>query len=197
MPNVQPLNREDLAEFEPVFQLAEATMGFVPRSMLTMGRRPDILRNFAALTITVMGGGTVNRDLKQLIAMIASVSAGCRYCQAHTGASAARAGASLEKVEAVFDFETSPLFDDAERAALRIARDAGLVPNATTPEHFTDLRQHFNDEEIVEIVATVSLFGWLNRWNDTMATELEEEPTIFASGALAGHGWEAGKHGGE
>ena len=70
------------------------------------------------------------------------------------------------------------------------------VPNATTPEHFADLRQHFSDAEIVEIVATISLFGWLNRWNDTMATELEEEPTTFASGALASHGWEPGKHAG-
>ena len=196
MPNVQPLSREDLAEFEPIFKIVEGTMGFVPRSMLTMGRRPDILRGFAALSMAVLGGGTVDRTLRQLVAMIASVSAGCRYCQAHTSTTAARSGASQEKVEAVFDFETSPLFDDAERAALRLARDAALVPNATTPEHFADLRQHFSDEEIVEIVATISLFGWLNRWNDTMATELEAEPTTFASGALASHGWEPGKHAG-
>ncbi len=194
MPNVQPLKREDLSEFEPVFQMIEGAMGFVPRSLLTMGRRPDILRGFATLSVSVLGGGSVDRTLKQLVAMIASVSAGCRYCQAHTSASAARAGAAPEKIEAVYDFETSPLFDDAERAALRLARDAALVPNATTPEHFAALRPHFSDEEIVEIVATISLFGWLNRWNDTMATELEEEPTIFASGALASHGWEAGKH---
>lgn len=194
MPNVEPLKREDLAEFEPMFQMVEAAMGFVPRSMLTMGRRPDILRGFATLSMAVLGGGTVDRTLKQLIAMIASVSAGCRYCQAHTSASAARGGAPQDKIEAVYDFETSSLFDDAERAALRLARDAGLVPNATTPEHFAALRPHFSEEEIVEIVATISLFGWLNRWNDTMATELEEEPTAFASGVLAGHGWEAGKH---
>lgn len=194
MPNVQPLKREDLSEFEPVFQMIEGAMGFVPRSLLTMGRRPDILRGFATLSMGVLGGGTVDRTLKQLVAMIASVSAGCRYCQAHTSGAAARAGAAPEKIEAVYDFETSPLFDDAERAALRLARDAALVPNATTPEHFAALRPHFSEEEIVEIVATISLFGWLNRWNDTMATELEEEPTTFASGALASHGWEAGKH---
>jgi uncharacterized peroxidase-related enzyme len=196
MPNVQPLDRSDLAEFEPMFKIVEGAMGFVPRSLMTMGRRPDILRAFATLSMSVLGAGTVDRTLKQFIAMIASVSAGCRYCQAHTSTTAARGGAAQEKVEAIYDFETSPLFDDAERAALRLARDAALVPNSTTPEHFAVLRPHFSEEEIVEIVATISLFGWLNRWNDTMATELEDEPTAFASGALTGHGWEAGKHAG-
>jgi hypothetical protein len=45
-------------------------------------------------------------------------------------------------------------------------------------------------------VAVISLFGWLNRWNDTMATELEDEPLAFASQHLTANGWSAGKHAG-
>ena len=122
MPNVAPLNREELAEFEPVFKLVEQVMGFVPRSMLTMGRRPEILRGFAALMGAVLAGGTVDGSLKQLVAMVSSVTSGCRYCQAHTSHAAHRLGASEEKIAAAFDFESSPLFSDAERAALRLAR---------------------------------------------------------------------------
>lgn len=194
MPNVKPLEREDLAEFEPMFQMTEGAMGFVPRSLYTMGRKPALLRAFSATAFAVLGPGTVDLPLKQLVAMIASVSAGCRYCQAHTGASAKKLGATEEKIAAVYDFETSDLFSEAERAALRLARDAAIVPNATTPEHFADLKEHYSDAQIVEIVAVISLFGWLNRWNDTMATELEDEPLAFASGALASHGWQVGKH---
>ena len=194
MPNVAPLNREELAEFEPVFKLVEQVMGFVPRSMLTMGRRPDILRGFAALMGAVLAGGTVDGSLKQLVAMVSSVTSGCRYCQAHTSHAAHRLGASEEKIAAAFDFESSPLFSDAERAALRLARDASIVPNASTPDHFEELRRHFSDEEIVEIVAVISLFGWLNRWNDTMATELEDGPLAFASKTLEAQGWAPGKH---
>jgi alkylhydroperoxidase family enzyme len=101
-----------------------------------------------------------------------------------------------EKIAAVFEFETSDLFSDGERAALRLARDAAIVPNATTKDHFDDLKRHFTDEQIVEIMGVVSLFGWLNRWNDTMATDLEAEPLAFASQHLAGRGWTAGKHSG-
>ena len=68
------------------------------------------------------------------------------------------------------------------------------MPNASTPEHFEELRRHFSDEEIVEIVAVISLFGWLNRWNDTMATELEDGPLAFASKTLDPQGWAPGKH---
>jgi uncharacterized peroxidase-related enzyme len=194
MANVEPLARDDLSEFESFFQIAEGAMGFVPRSLYTMGRKPAMLRAFANLTVAVLGPGKVESALKQMVAMVASVSAGCRYCQAHTSASAARAGAGPDKVAAVFDFETSPLFSERDRAALRLGRDAGIVPNATTPEHFEELRKHFADDEIVEIVGVISLFGWLNRWNDTMATQLEEEPLSFASEHLSSAGWTAGKH---
>ncbi len=194
MPNVEPLPREQLAEFEPFFKLAESAMGFVPRSLYTMGRRPEILRAFAQLSAVTLGGGTLGRGLKQLIALMASASAGCRYCQAHTSSGASAAGIDHQKVEQVFEFETSALYSDAERATLRLARDAAIVPNATTPNHFSELRTHYSDAEIVEIVAVVSLFGWLNRWNDTMATELEDEPLAFASRHLSGLGWIPGKH---
>ncbi len=194
MANVEPLPREALAELESFFQLAEGAMGFVPRSLYTMGRKPEMLRAFAGLTVAVLGPGKVEPGLKQLVAMVASVSAGCRYCQAHTSASASRTGVTAEKVAAVYDFATSPLFSNRERAALKLARDAGIVPNATTPAHFAELRNHFSEDEIVELVGVISLFGWLNRWNDTMATELEDEPFSFASAHLGSRGWEASKH---
>ena len=47
----------------------------------------------------------------------------------------------------------------------------------------------------MELVGVISLFGYLNRWNDTMATELEGKPREFAEATLAGQGWAVGKHG--
>ncbi len=162
--------------------------------MLTMARKQQLLQAFGQLLRVVVGPGQLRQDLKQLIAHIASTAAGCRYCQAHTASTAARMGIPLEKLEAVWLFDMDPHFDEAERCALRLARDAASVPNATTPRHFAELRKHFSEDEIVEMVAMISLFGWLNRWNDTMATQLEDEPLAFASGHLKHRGWQAGKH---
>ena len=99
MAHITPLDRSELPEFESGFEIVESVMGFVPRSMFTMGRNPDLLRAFNALTFTVLGPGTIDMGLKQLVAHVASTAAGCRYCQAHTAASAARSGIDTAKVE--------------------------------------------------------------------------------------------------
>jgi hypothetical protein len=64
-----------------------------------------------------------------------------------------------------------------------------------TDAQFAELRQHWSDGEIVEILGVVAMFAFLNRWNDTMATPLEASPTAIADMALGGQGWTAGKHG--
>jgi len=195
MDRVKPVARESLSEFEPVFRLVEQGMGFVPTSLLTMARSPALLRAFAGLSGTILAGGRVEPGLKSLISYVASRAAGCQYCQAHTAHTSHRNGVDAEKLEAAFEYETSPLFSDRERAALRVAQLGALVPNAVEDEHFAALRRHFDEQEIVEIVAVIALFGFLNRWNDTMATPLEAEPRAFAESTLSAGGWEPGKHG--
>ena len=54
---------------------------------------------------------------------------------------------------------------------------------------------HFSERQIVQIVAVISMFGFLNRWNDTMATRLETAPREFAAVALGASGRTAAKHG--
>ena len=71
-----------------------------------------------------------------------------------------------------------------------------MAPSQATPEHFDELYKHFDEGQVVEIVASIALFGFLNRWNDTMATEIEELPAQVADATIGqSFGWEAGKHG--
>jgi len=194
MANIETQSRAELGEFTDLLEMVEASMGFVPNSFLTMSRWPDLLRSFSGMAGVVLGSGSVDPGLKQLVAFVTSTASGCRYCQAHTSHSATRRGVSEEKISAAFEYETSELFSDAERSALRLAAHAGMNPNATEPAHFDALKQHFSEQEIVEIVGVISLFGFLNRWNDTMATELEEAPLNFGQKVLSDNGWVAGKH---
>ena len=197
MPRIAPLPRAAMPELEDVFQRAEKALGFVPTSFFALGRRPEIARAFSRLAREVIGPrGTVPLALKNLVAYVASHAVGCRYCSAHMGLAAARIeGVSTEKVAAAFEYETSPLFDAAERAALRLAQNAAAVPNAVSDEDFAQLRKHFSDEQIVELVGVICIIGWLNRWNDTMATELEQAPLAFGEKHLKRSGWTVGKHG--
>jgi alkylhydroperoxidase family enzyme len=103
-------------------------------------------------------------------------------------------GMDQAKLDAVWSYQTSPLFNAAERAALDVAVAAGCVPNAVTDQMFMELRKHWSDDEVVEIVAVIALFGFLNRWNDTLATPLEDNALELGEKHLASHGWNAGIH---
>src|SRR5213594_458572 len=163
MANMTPLPPEEHPELEELFRLYDETMSFVPNSLFTMARRAEILRAFSELITQIWRTGTVPVGLKPLIAIVASKAAGCRYCQAHEAVDAKMRGVPDEKIAAIWNFERSSLFSDAERAALR---------------------KHWDDGEIVEMLAVVGLFGFLNRWNDSMATDLEDVPMGFASQTL-------------
>ncbi|MBY0265323.1 MAG: hypothetical protein K2W84_02845 [Burkholderiales bacterium] len=113
---------------------------------------------------------------------------------AHTAGAALGLGIEDKKLEAVWEFRSSPLFTDAERAALEVAVAGAAQPNAVTDEMFTELKKYWSEGQIVEIVAVVAMFGFMNRWNDTMATPLEEEPIHVGEKHLAQSGWNVGKH---
>jgi hypothetical protein len=42
--------------------------------------------------------------------------------------------------------------------------------------------------------AVCSFFGYLNRWNDTMATTLEDDPRHFGEPVIASNGWNGDRH---
>ncbi len=196
MPHVKPLTQAQLPQFAERFAHYEGTRGFLPNSILTMGRRPAIAEAFMQLNQAVLYEGTVSEELKMLVALIASQASGCLYCQAHMANLSSIYSASDDKIRAVWEYATSPLFSDPERAALRLAHHAALVPNQTSAEDFAELSNYFDDGQIVEIVAAISLFGYLNRWNDTMATALEGPAVTVAERSIGPRGWEPGKHGG-
>ncbi|MQB01381.1 MAG: carboxymuconolactone decarboxylase family protein [Actinobacteria bacterium] len=195
MAHIEPLAREELPEFEDIFERRESAWGVVANAMLIMGRRPNILRSWSALIDAVCFEGTVDRNLKRLVALMRSSAVGCRYCTAHTASHGANEGVEVQKIEAIWDFESDPIFSDAERAAIRLARDAAQVPNAVTPQQFEDLRKHFDDGQIIEIIGVICVYAFINTFNDTLATPLEQKPLDFASDHLVASGWELGRHG--
>jgi uncharacterized peroxidase-related enzyme len=178
------------------FERSRRSLGFVPNSMLIMQRKPNMVKAWSQVSSAMWApDSTVDRGLKRLIAHVSSRASGCRYCMAHTAGGAIHLGVDEPKLAAVWDYQTSPLYSAAERAALDLALAAGSVPNAVTEEMFAELRKYWTEEQIVEIVFVISAFGFLNRWNDTMGTPLEEEPNAVGERFLSSHGWSPGKHG--
>lgn len=195
MPLVDPLTEDIDPEVRELSEFFGETLGFTPNSVLTMQRRPAIARAFIQLNRAVMENhGRVSSELKRLIGYVVSRNAGCLYCQAHTIRAAERYGGQEERLKAVWEFEESDLFNEAEKAVLAFALAASTVPNSVDAAIGKRLRKYWDDGEIVEILGVVSLFGYLNRWNDSMATPLEEDAAQSGEKYLKDAGWSRGKH---
>ncbi|MDB9770713.1 carboxymuconolactone decarboxylase family protein [Polaribacter sp.] len=195
MPLVNPLSAEHDLETKELAEFFNETLGFCPNSVLTMQRRPAISKAFINLNKAVMANeGRVTSALKRLIAWVSSNATGCRYCQAHAIRAAERYGAEQAQLENVWEYRTHPAFSAAERAALDFSLAASMVPNAVDANIKTALYAHWNEGEIVEMLGVISLFGYLNRWNDSMGTILEEDAIESGDQYLGKHGFEVGKH---
>ncbi|QLC25053.1 peroxidase-related enzyme [Parasphingopyxis algicola] len=195
MPGVEPLKPSDAPELQSFFDVWTERMGYVPNTLLTLARKPKVVRALAALSEAVHDPETsISPELRTLVGVMASMTHGCNFCLAHTAANASRAGAAAEKIDHVWEYETNDLFDEADRAALDFARAAASVPNAVTEENYEALRRYFSDEEIIEILNVVAYYGWYNRWNASMGTVLEEIPRDFAEEHLKSTKWEVGRH---
>ena len=195
MPLVDPLSPDANEDVRRLAEFFNETLGFCPNSVLTMQRRPAIAKAFINLNMAVMANeGRVTSALKRLIGYVSSNVAGCRYCQAHTIRAAERYGSSEDQLRHVWEYRTHPAFNDAERAALDLAVAASTIPNGVDDALKVRLHEHWDEGEIVEILGVVALFGYLNRWNDSMATTMEEGAIESGQQWLTDSGWERGKH---
>nr|WP_319510245.1 carboxymuconolactone decarboxylase family protein [uncultured Draconibacterium sp.] len=194
-PLVTPKSGESDPELQQLIEFYEETLGFCPNSVKTMHHRPRIAYAFIEMNKAVMENkGRVTSALKRMIAYISSNAAGCRYCQAHAIRAAERYGAEQEKLNNIWDYKTHPAFSEAERAALDFAFAASIIPNSVDDQIAENLRKYWDEGEIVEITGVVALFGYLNRWNDSMGTEIESGAIESGQQLLSKKGWNSGKH---
>jgi len=193
MPIVKPDAELHSPALQKLAELFNETLGFCPNSVLTMQKKPELAEAFVSLNIAVMkNDGSITSEQKRLFAFLSSSTTGCRYCQAHTLLAAERFGASRERLENIWDFENQDCYTESEKAAFRFVIAASKVPVAVTEDIELEMKTHWSDNQIVEIMGVVALFGYLNRWNDVMGTTLEDAAASFASENIKN--WSIGKH---
>ncbi|MFT5758528.1 MAG: putative peroxidase-related enzyme [Alteromonadaceae bacterium] len=195
MPLITPLAADDNEEVAELARFFNETLGFCPNSVLTMQRRPAIAKAFINLNMAVMANdGSVTAEQKRLIGYITSANTGCRYCEAHTILAAERYGGSEDRLANIWSFRESDLYSAGEKAAFEFALAASSVPNAVDDPISAELNKYWDEGEIVEILGVVALFGYLNRWNDSMGTTMETGAVDAGERLLSKSTWTRGKH---
>ncbi len=84
---------------------------------------------------------------------------------------ARRLGWTDDQIAHLAEFESRSDFDAREKAALRLAEIETRDPQSFDDARWLDLRKHFNEGEIIELVTAIGLFNYFNRVNDVLMME--------------------------
>ena len=151
----------------------------------------------------------ISLQMKWSLFFVYQLASGCVHCQAHGAygtfqeiegdylydkVPAEDMPAVAEKIRSLMDFERSEHFSTAEKAAFRLARDAGTLPGRTTAAHIEELRRHYSDREIQEIIATLVLTPWLSTVMQSQGTVTDQRSMAWSIRHLGPAGWKPGIH---
>lgn len=164
------------------------TFGQEMRQTGVIAHNPRFLLPMATMSAFATGKTELAPEIRALAMHLVAEINGCDWCIDFGARAALDLGISPARVTGVSDYAGSTLFDDAERAALACAeemtREGGHVSDAT----FEELRKHFSDREIVELVVAVAAENFYNRVNGALGIEAQgfcAVPMLATSGAAA------------
>ncbi len=154
----------------------EAAGGAHDNLLRTVAAAPEIARSALVHANAVMEGGTVPQSTKELCA---AMVAGLNYCQplliAHRGR-ARRLGIDAGTLNDLWDYARSDRFNAAQKAALAAAVALTREPRGLPEAVWNDLRVHYDDAQIVEILSAIGLANYFDRVSNALQTEITREP---------------------
>ncbi len=168
-PAISALAKEQAAaEVQPIFEKLTHVFGYMPAFFGTMARVPKALEHFMPLYSAIIDKGTVEPKLKDLAYLKTALINGCEYCHRAHAASGKKNGISEEQIQALAFYQRSPKFDAKEKAVMLYAERMTRGASALRGNALQELKQYFNDDQIVELTLTIAMANFTNRFNDAL-----------------------------
>ena len=204
----------DVATYDyPYFEAAssiEASVPYSDRNRLdTNWTRQAAFGTLAMDVYILQTERTFDHDEIWSIFFVYQLASGCVHCQAHGAFGIYDYTESdyfqsvippedlpglIAYIQSLMDFERSEFVSPAMKAAMRVARDAGRLPSRVTAAHIEELRRHYTDREIQEILAVIVVNAWLSSSMQSMATVTDQLSMSWAMRNLGPKGWKPGVH---
>jgi len=182
MSRISRLDRDEVSpDIGALYDTVFAQRGNVPNMFRTMAHRPEIFATMQSHFAAVLNTGTVPTKLKELIIVRTSQVNQTPYCLASHTRLARSFGWSEDQLAHLAEWPERDDFTPAEKAAIRLAETVTRDAHSLSDEQFAELRTHYSEGEIVELLCAIGLFNYFNRFNDA----LQMEPTKPGEGGRA------------
>ncbi len=141
----------------PLLFLLRRKTGQLSEAVRLWGRVPGAFLGFLWMLRSLeRRGSPVEARLRALIRTRISQLDVCAFCVDLNGSRALELGVAQEKLLALAEFDQSPLFTEAEKAALAFAEAVTLTGRKVDAELMARLKQHYSDDAIVEMAALIA-----------------------------------------
>lgn len=192
---------EELEErYGPLLKLVDTVLGIVPNCDRYLEIWPPAFRtynimvpNFLNLPVPVFGIGGPPASVVGLAMYVASRTAECPYCSAHSCSFAMRRGAAPDKVAAAL-VPGGGAFSRGELAAIAVARSLARIPCELTAFERAELVDAFGERQAEWVVLGAVMMGFLNKFMEAVGVELEQ-PVVSEVSETMGAEWSPGKAG--
>jgi uncharacterized peroxidase-related enzyme len=153
----------------PFFWNQRRKYGRVLDAALLWARSPKLFLGVALLYGAVdRKRSPIEPALRSLVTVRISQLNHCRFCVDLNAATLLRRGASKQKLWALADWGQSKLFDPAERVALEYAEAITRSDHEVTDDLITRLKQHFDDDTIVELTGVIAFQNMSSKFNSAL-----------------------------
>ncbi len=188
MPRVREIEIDEVpADAQPIYRRFATEYGPFLNQVKIFAHRPPALRHIMGLLLELADEAVLPKRYLEIALVVVSKLNECDYCVAHHAPRLMDQGLTAEATENILADQV-PGFDAADMAVRDYAVQVTETPGRIRDAMYERLRQHFSEEQIVELTLRTALCGFFNRFNDAMGIEMEDgvEADLQARMAAAG-----------
>ncbi|MFU8840118.1 MAG: carboxymuconolactone decarboxylase family protein [Nitriliruptoraceae bacterium] len=186
LPYIEPEDADPVTK--QVYDDAEARFEMVLNIFKITGNAPEIARPMWQVYFDILQDGQIPWVDKELLILKSTKMGDCLYCVTQHEVVAGRLGVTPQKQADIVgvEYRTSPHYTPAEVAILDLCSHVVLDPERIPAEVWRRVREHYDDGQIVEVVATIGAYLQVSKFGDALGVQLEEvwhghEPVLFAA----------------
>lgn len=185
LPYVEPADADGVTA--EIYDKAEQRFQMVLNIFKITGHAPEMAEKMWQIFFDILQDGQVDWPTKELLILKSTKIGDCLYCVTQHEVVAERLGVGRDKQADIVgvEYRHSPHYDERERAILDLTSHVVLDPEQIPADVWARVHEHFDDGQIVEIVATIGAYLQVSKFGDALGVELEEvfhghQPVLFA-----------------